>query len=111
MKKWLIAIVLGSLLALGACGSDDDSDSNTPEDNGDETVDASGAEDIFKNNCATCHGDDLSGENGTDLTEVGSKMSKDEIEQQIEDGGNGMPGGLVSGDDADTLSQWLSEKK
>lgn len=112
MKKWLMAVMFGAMLVLGACGGgEDDSSSDEPADNGDETVDASEAEDIYEDNCATCHGDDLSGDSGPDLTKVGDSMSKDEIETQIEEGGDGMPADLVSGEDRTTLATWLSEKK
>lgn len=115
MKKWLIAVMFGVLLILGACGSNDDNNgANEPADNannGSEEVDVSAAEESFQNNCATCHGDDLSGDVGPDLTAIGSEMSKDQIEKQIENGGDGMPPGLVEGDERNTLAQWLSEKK
>lgn len=111
MKKWLMAVVFGIILVLGACGGDDDGGSEEPADNGAETADASEAEGLFKENCASCHGDDLSGDNGPDLTEVGSRLSEDEIEETIEDGADGMPGGLVSGDDLTMLTEWLAGKK
>lgn len=111
MKKWLIAIIFGAILVLGACGGNDDGGSNNTVNNGGETTDVSGAEDIFKQNCASCHGGDLSGGEGPDLREIGSELSKDEIEDQIENGGGGMPPGLISGDELDTIVQWLSEKE
>src|SRR5699024_2505482 len=60
-------------------------------------------------NCATCHGDDLSGGNGPDLTKVGSELSKDEIHDIIENGKGDMPQGIVVGEDADIVAEWLSE--
>lgn len=122
MKKWLLAIVFGSALVLGACGNSDDSDSkkedntNTeeasdPSTPGESKVDAGKAEELYASNCASCHGQDLSGGAGPDLHDVGSKMSEDEIKNKIEKGGGGMPGGLVSGDDLDTLASWLAAKK
>lgn len=111
MKKWLMAVMFGAVLVLGACGGGDDSGSEEPADNGEETVDASAAEDIYKDSCASCHGGDLGGGAGPELTEIGSTLSQGEIETQIEEGGEGMPPGLVSGDDLTTLSEWLAEMK
>lgn len=110
MKKLLMSIIFGTFLVLGACGGDGGG-SEEPADNGGATVDTAEAETIFKENCASCHGDDLSGASGPALTDVGSNLSKDEIKTQIEEGGNGMPPNLVSGDDLETLSAWLAEKK
>lgn len=108
MKKWLMAVVFGAVLVLGACGGGDDGAS---EDTGGETADAGQAEEIYKNSCASCHGGDLEGGAGPDLTSVGADLSQDEIETVIEEGQGGMPGGLVSGDDLTTLAEWLSEQK
>lgn len=119
MKKWLLAIVFGSALVLGACGNDD-SDSkeknnkNETEETatpGDSKVDAAKAEELYSSNCASCHGQDLSGGAGPDLRNVGSKLSEDQIKKTIEKGKGGMPGGLVSGDDLNTLTAWLAEHK
>lgn len=112
MRKWLMAVIFGTVLVLGACGGGDDGGSNDePADNGDETAEAPEAEVIYKDNCATCHGNDLSGETGPDLTEVGNRLSQDQIEEVIEDGKGAMPSGLVGGQDLPTLAKWLSEIK
>lgn len=117
MKKWLFAIILGSGLVLGACGGSNDEANEEPEDNGAEesaeggSVDADAAEELFENNCASCHGGDLSGGAGPDLTEIGSDHSADDIKDIIENGQGSMPAQQVSDDDATTLADWLSEKK
>lgn len=66
---------------------------------------------IFKNNCASCHGENLKGGQGPALNTVGKKMSKKDIKDQIKNGGGGMPPGIISGDKADKVAKWLSEKK
>jgi len=38
-------------------------------------------------------------------------MSKDEILEQIEEGGDGMSPNLLEGDEADTVAEWLAETK
>src|SRR5690625_6612645 len=105
MKKWLVAILFGSALVLGACGGGGSSDG----DGGGET---SAAEAVYKKNCASCHGQDLSGGAGDDLTSIGSKYSADEIADIIEHGtGNMQPQKQVSDDDRKILSEWLADKK
>ncbi|HLS59593.1 MAG TPA: cytochrome c [Virgibacillus sp.] len=68
------------------------------------------AEEVYKNSCANCHGADLTGESAPDLTEVGSRLSKDEIEEIIIHGTDGgMPEGLVEDEQAEALAEWLAE--
>lgn len=86
------------------------------EENGgeatEETTEAStDPEEIFGSNCASCHGDDLSGNVGPDLTKVGGELSADDIHDVIMNGKGSMPGGLVSAEEADVLAEWLSEMK
>lgn len=67
---------------------------------------------IFQNSCVSCHGADLSGGVGPDLTKVGGRYSKDEIKEIIINGTDGgMPAGLVEDKQADALAEWLSKKK
>src|SRR5699024_12021610 len=65
-------------------------DLQAAEENGGEAVEegevATDPEAIFSQNCASCHGDDLSGGMGPDLTKVGSELSADEIKDIIENG-------------------------
>lgn len=78
------------------------------EGEGGETTDP---EAIFKQNCSSCHGEDLSGGMGPNLQDIGSKHSKDEIEGIIEEGPGQMPPGLIEGDPKDAVAEWLAEKK
>lgn len=107
MKKWLMAVMFGAVLVLGACGGDDGASEEPAEENG-ETVDAGAAEDVYKDSCASCHGGDLEGGAGPALE--GNGLSADEIEDIVEEGPGGMPAGLVSGDDLTVLADWLSEQ-
>lgn len=66
---------------------------------------------IYKKSCASCHGQNLGGGVGPDLTHIGSKMSEQDILNQIINGGGRMPAGMATGDDAKTLARWLSQKK
>lgn len=114
MKKWLMAVLFGSAIVLGACGGGGNSDNdNANKDNGGGgTENASAAEDIFQDNCSSCHGSDLTGGAGPDLTKVGSKHDAKEIEDIIHNGKDGMPAQTqVSDEDAKTVAEWLASKK
>ncbi|MEH7108068.1 MULTISPECIES: cytochrome c551 [Bacillaceae] len=107
MKKKLLTLLLGSSLVLGlaACGGGD-------SDKGDKDT-ASGGEaaKIFDQKCSSCHGGDLKGGMGPNLTKVGSKYSKDQILDILHNGKGQMPPGVVTGDDADKVAEWLAAKK
>ncbi|TKD70157.1 cytochrome c550 [Pseudalkalibacillus hwajinpoensis] len=77
-----------------------------------EQAEAAAPEEIYAQNCASCHGGDLGGQVGPALTAVGGKYSKDEILGIIKNGkGSGMPAGLIEGEQAEAVAKWLSEKK
>lgn len=123
MKKWLMAVLLGTVLVLGACGGDT-TEEDTGVDEGTETeepadedadaggdVDVAAAEDAYKSGCASCHGQDLEGGVGPELDAIGSSMSAEEIEEIIIDGVGSMPAGQLTGDDATIVAEWLAEMK
>lgn len=111
MKKWLLAALFGVVLTLGACGGGGD-DAADNGDNGDAgATDNAAAEEVYKDNCASCHGADLSGGAGPDLTSVGADYSKDEIVDIIQNGKGQMPAQNLSDDDADLIAGWLAEKQ
>ncbi len=105
MKKKFVTLLLGTsfVLGLAACGGGSD-------DGGKDTASAGGAK-IFDQKCSSCHGGDLKGGMGPDLTKVGSKYSKDQILDIIKNGKGQMPKNVVSGKDADEVADWLSAKK
>lgn len=112
MKKWLVAVLLGVLLVLGACGggSDDKKDANNGNNDG-NTTDVAAGEDLYKKQCASCHGQDLSGGAGPSLETVGADLNAGEIKTIIEEGQGSMPGGLLTGDDAQAVADWLATHK
>ena len=70
------------------------------------------ADAVFQNNCAMCHGADLTGGAGPDLTAVGSSLSVDDIKDIIQNGKGAMPAiSAVQGEELEAISTWLSEKK
>ncbi|MGV3488778.1 MAG: c-type cytochrome [Tuberibacillus sp.] len=67
---------------------------------------------LFEQNCSSCHGKNLEGGGSApNLQHIGKQMSKDAILKQINNGGGGMPGGLIKGDDAVKVAEWLAKKK
>ncbi|WP_100010431.1 cytochrome c551 [Lentibacillus sediminis] len=117
MKKSLIAALFGMILVLTACGGGGENEEQPAEtgDAGTEqsgeggTTDTAAAEEIFQNNCANCHGGDLSGGAGPDLREVGSAYSQEEIADIIQNGIGSMPAqSQVTGEDLEALSSWLA---
>ncbi|MFS0865011.1 cytochrome c551 [Fredinandcohnia sp. 179-A 10B2 NHS] len=110
MKRKLLGFLLGTTLvfSLAACGGDDNA---TDEPAGDGGATAANGEEIFQQNCAACHGKDLSGGAGPTLQTIGSKYSKDEIADIIENGRGAMRAGIVQGAEKDAVAEWLAGKK
>jgi cytochrome c550 len=75
-------------------------------------VAASKPEDIYKQSCIGCHGDQYQGTVGPTLKGVGSKYSKEELMDIVVNGkGTGMPAGLVKQEQAAAMADWLSNIK
>lgn len=68
-------------------------------------------EDIYKQNCVSCHGDAYQGVVGPALKGVGERRSADEIKNIITKGKNAMPGGLVKEDQAEGMVKFLQGLK
>ncbi|MFL6558496.1 MAG: cytochrome c550 [Bacillus sp. (in: firmicutes)] len=75
-------------------------------------VAASKPEDIYKQTCIGCHGDQYQGVVGPTLKGVGSKYSKEELMTFVTKGkGTGMPAGLVKEEQAAAMADWLATIK
>lgn len=71
---------------------------------------ASNPEDIYKQTCAGCHGNAYEGGMGPALK--GITKSKDEIKEILLNGTpGGMPAGLVQGEQADAMAEYLTTLK
>lgn len=69
-------------------------------------------EEIYANNCAACHGADLSGGMGPELATVGSNFSADEVVEIIQQGTGSMPPqSQVAVEEANLLAEWLIENQ
>lgn len=102
MRKWLLAIVFGSVLVLGACGGDDGGDDATSDDGESESVTAE-VEELVKDNCASCHSGDFG------LTPGDTGFSEDELVDIIKDGIGDMPSIDVSDDEATEIAKYLAD--
>lgn len=140
-KTWLMMLSVFALaLLLVACGGNDDTDTNTGTDDGGTTeqtddgatdtdggtddddgaadgdteatsYDADAADSSYQQSCASCHGGDLEGLSGPELTNIGASLSEDEILDAILNGRTGMPPGMLQGDEAENVAAWLADKK
>ena len=113
MTATIAAMLMVGAVALIGCGAKNGAATNAGE--AASTSSAGGAEAIYKQKCISCHGDQLQGRIGpsTNLTQVGGKLSRDQIVTQITNGGGGMPGfkGTLKEAEIDSLADWLSARK
>ncbi|WP_173915623.1 cytochrome c551 [Halobacillus sp. Marseille-Q1614] len=116
MKKWLLTLLFGGTLVLSACGGGGDEGAEESDGGGDtggeettsEEVDVAAAEQVYEQNCASCHGGDMEGNVGPALTDVGSNYSPEEISQIIQEGKGSMPAQNVQPEEADNVAKWLT---
>ncbi len=109
LKKKLLALLMGTSLVLAACGGGDD---EAKENTGDKETASVDAEQIYnEKGCVACHGGDLTGGVGPDLTAAGGHLSADEIKDVIVNGRGSMAAQNVSDEEANALADWLAAKK
>lgn len=112
MKGKLAALLVGTAIILAACGGGEESSTTSKSGEGATTdTAAANGEKIFTQKCSSCHGQNLEGGVGPDLTTVGSRLSQADIETLIKDGKGAMPPGLIEGADATAVAEWLAAKK
>ncbi|KAB2336805.1 cytochrome c [Cytobacillus depressus] len=114
MKKKLLAFLMGTSLVLAACGGGTAKDKNEPATNkggGETTAGAGDAQKMYDQKCSSCHGANLEGTVGPALNKIGSQLSKEDIENVIANGKGAMPKGLLQGDEASAVAEWLAAKK
>lgn len=105
MRKKFYGVIVGLLvLILAACGGggNDSSDANksnlTPEQ-------------LYMQSCSSCHGTDMREGYAPDLDKIGSKYTSEEIEEIILNGVGSMPKGILKGEDAKKVADWLATHK
>jgi cytochrome c551 len=110
LKGKLLTVLLGTMLVLAACGGEKEQGSSNDGGTSD-TVNVSNAEKIYNQKCSNCHGGDLKGGVGPNLTAIGATLSQEEIENVIANGQGAMPNGLIKGAEATAVAEWLAAKK
>lgn len=120
MKKKLLALFMGSALLLSACGgggndtAEQPTEPTEPAEGTEEqapAVDVAAAEGLYAQSCASCHGQNLEGVVGPELAAIGNKLDAAGIENVIVNGQGAMPPGLLKGDDAKAVAEWLAAKQ
>lgn len=113
MKKKLLAFLMGTSLVLAACGGGGDTtkEEDKGTTGGETTASAGDAQKFYDQKCSSCHGGNLEGGVGPALDKEGTKHTKEEIEDIIANGQGAMPAGLLKGDEASAVAEWLAAKK
>ncbi|ASF39934.1 cytochrome C [Halobacillus halophilus] len=107
----IVAMIIVSAAGINQREAIQNEEENGGEQQQEETTNAN-PEEMFQSQCASCHGGNLEGGTGPNLTEVGSRYSAEEIQDIIVNGkGSAMPAGLYTGEKAAALAKWLAEKK
>lgn len=106
----LIGIALVFVLSIKGLGDEREiaNGGKAPEEN--ENVNAS-PEEIYQQSCISCHGENYEGVSGPSLKGVGERKDIDGIKETIQNGGGGMPAGLVPEEKLDEMAKWVSEIK
>ncbi|MCY8233523.1 cytochrome c [Priestia filamentosa] len=68
---------------------------------------AASPEEIYKQTCISCHGEQYQGVSGPALKGVGEKLSQEEVKKIITQGKGGMPANLVPQEKADEMAKWV----
>ncbi|TWE06474.1 cytochrome c550 [Neobacillus bataviensis] len=112
---YILVMVFGIVLVfiLSFKGLGDMKEMAKDKGKGGETTEvaATKPEDIYKQTCIACHGDQYQGVVGPTLKGVGSKYSKAEIVNIITKGKGNMPSGLVPQEQAEAMAEWVSKIK
>lgn len=87
----------------------DDRSEDTEDEIDGETVESD--EWLYETNCAACHGADLSGGVGPDISNAGSDFSDAELKDIIINGTGDMPALGIDEGDAEAIAAWLAEKE
>ncbi|WP_252315543.1 cytochrome c [Sinobaca sp. H24] len=97
MKKAFLAVAGGSMFMLAACGGG----------GGEEEDTTAAPEQLYQQSCATCHGENLEGNNGPSLE---GDLDEGHVLTMIENGGDGMPANLLEGAEAESVATWVAEQ-
>lgn len=68
-------------------------------------------ESVYKNNCSTCHGNQLEGGFGPNIENINEKFSKEELMDIFKNGKGMMPKMLISEDEKEKLTDWIMNEE
>ncbi|MGO4108204.1 c-type cytochrome [Paenibacillus sp. YAF4_2] len=108
-KGILLSTVVAVLLT--ACGNNGGTGSSAISTSHMDAPEKTGA--VYRANCVSCHGSDLQGRMGaqTNLQQVGARMTKPQIVEQIKHGGRSMPPqNRLTDEQIEGLAEWLAGK-
>jgi cytochrome c551 len=108
MKKKLAGILTGIVLIMGLAACGNSSNNNSNQSSSSKTMDP---QKIVNQTCVTCHGDNLKGAYGPNISHIGKELDKDQILNIINHGKGQMPPGLLQGKQAEVVAAWLAKKK
>jgi cytochrome c551 len=117
MKMLIACLAILLTFSLTACGKGGTSTPTAIPETGAVTdsggVSTADAESIYKQNCMSCHGNNMEGAIGPSLQKVGGKYNKDQIVAILTDGRGVMPSfkNKLSSNEIISLADWLSTKK
>ncbi|WP_144486563.1 cytochrome c550 [Bacillus pumilus] len=106
----ILGIGLTFFLSMKGLKDEDKIASGGQEQKQEETANAT-PEELYKQNCLSCHGENYEGGAGPALKGVGDKLEVADIKKKIQEGGNGMPAGLIPNEKLDEMSEWVSKIK
>ncbi|SIQ26837.1 cytochrome c550 [Peribacillus simplex] len=102
---------IGLMFLLSFKGLGDAKDLAKEKEGGEKTEETENAsaspEDIYKQNCISCHGDAYQGGVGPALKGVGDRLSVDEVKEVITNGRGAMPPGLVEEQNIDAMAEYI----
>ena len=102
---------IGLMFLLSFKGLGDAKDLAKEKEGGEKTEETESAsaspEDIYKQNCISCHGDAYQGGVGPALKGVGDRLSVDEVKNVITNGRGAMPSGLVEEQNIDAMAKYI----
>ena len=107
MKNYLIFCIAVVMIALVGCTTPSSTEKEETSSPTSIAKDGSEVAKIYEQKCSSCHGENLEGRIGPELTKVGERLTTDQIETIINDGAPAMPGDLIAEDQAKQVAEWL----
>lgn len=121
MYKWALFILLIGVFVLGIAQlfiqanehKEALEEANKPEVVSEVPLDTVAAEAVYKQSCISCHGGNLEGGAGPELSKVGATLSEAQIVKKIHNGGGIMPAfkGTLEEAEIANLAKWLATHK